>query len=466
MNANRRLLNYLRPSALPADTEEYRTAERYRLATLGAFATISARLAGIGLILLTVRWAAPQLGPERFGVWATFSGLATTLAFLDLGVGNALINRVAHATASGDSERLASAVMGGFGWLLAIGVAASVILASASAWVPWVSLFKLSSQFTGSETRTAALIFSWLFGLNIVSTGVLKILIGQQRSHEAQVISMLAALLAYPTTWLALRHGNSVGLLLIAGLGTQSIVIISLVLSLLGSRRLLALRRIGDGMRDERDTLLSTGALFLVIQIGTAIGWGCDTLLLASIAGATDVAAFAVAQRLFLFASQPVSILNGSLWAAYSDAHARGDRGFIRTALRRSLALSLTIGTALSIVLLIFGTRLSALWTERTIAVPWALLAIFALWTPLEAVGTAVGYYLNGTGIIREQMNVVVAFCVVALPAKVFATMYGGATGLVAATALAYTITHVGLYGTIYRHLILTPMRRPPVKPS
>jgi O-antigen/teichoic acid export membrane protein len=460
VNASRRLLQYLRLTPFGVDTEAHRTAERYRLAALGAAATIASRLAGIGLILLTVRWAAPQLGPERFGVWATFSGLATTLTFLDLGVGNALVSKIAHATASGDSHRLTSVLMGGLGWLAAIGAAASIVLMAASAWVPWTTLFKLSSSVSGNETRMAALVFSGLFGLNIISNGGLKILIGQQRSYEAQSISMLAALLAYPTTWLALRHGSSVGLLLAAGLGTQSILIISMVLSLLAGRGLLAVRRLIVSMREERNHLLSTGGLFLVIQVGTAIGWGSDTLLLASIAGAADVAAFAVAQRLFLFAFQPVAILNSSLWAAYSDAHARGDRDFIRNTLRRSVALSLSVGGGLSIVLLIFGGRLASLWTEGAIEVPWALLAAFALWTPLEAAGTALAYYLNGTGIVREQMVVVLSFCALALPAKVLATLYAGATGLVAATVLAYAISHIGLYGTVYRRRILAPLSR------
>lgn len=460
MNANRRLLRYLRPSPFAADTEEYRTAERYRLAALGAAATVASRLTGIGLILLTVRWAAPQLGPERFGVWATFSGLASTLTFLDLGVGNALVNRIAHATASGNSHRLITVLMGGLGWLVAIGAAASIVLVAASAWVPWTTLFKLSSSVSGEETRMAALVFSGLFGLNIISTGALKILIGQQRSYEAQLISMFAALLAYPATWLTLRNGASVGLLLAAGLGTQSVLVIAVVLSVLARRGLLAVHLLFASMREERNNLLSTGALFLILQIGTAIGWGSDTLLLASIAGAADVAAFAVAQRLFLFAFQPVAILNGSLWAAYSDAHARGDRDFIRHTLRRSVVLSLSVGGGLSILLLLFGARLASLWTEGSINVPWALLAVFALWTPLEAVGTAVAYYLNGTGIVREQMVVVVAFCVLALPAKVFATLYAGATGLVAATVLAYAISHIGLYGTVYRSRILAPLRR------
>jgi O-antigen/teichoic acid export membrane protein len=407
---------------------------------------------------VTVHWAAPQLGPERFGVWATFSGLVTTLTFLDLGVGNALVNRIAHAVAGGDSHRLTSVITGGFGWLVAVGLAASIILATVSAWVPWSALFNLPSSVSGTETKVAAFVFSGLFGLNVVSTGGTKILAGQQRSYEAQLISMIAAILAYPATWFALRHGNSVGLLLAAGLGTQSILTISMVLALLASRRLLALRRLTISMRQERSSVLSTGALFLVVQIGMAVGWGGDTLLLAGITSAANVAAFAVAQRLFLFAFQPVAIFNGSLWAAYSDAHARDDRDFIRNTLRRSMVLSLSVGGGMSILLLLFGSRLAALWTDGTIDVPCALLAAFAVWTPLECVGTALAYYLNGTGIVREQMIVVLVFCALALPAKVFATLYAGATGLVVATALAYAVSHIGLYCTIYRHRILAPM--------
>jgi O-antigen/teichoic acid export membrane protein len=459
VNASRRLLEYLRPIPLGVDTEAHRSAERYRLAALGAMTTVASRLAGIGLILVTVRWAAPQLGPERFGVWATFSGLATALTFLDLGVGNALVNRIAHATASGDSHRVTTVLMGGLGWLVAIGSVATVVLVTASAWVPWAGLFKLSDAMSKDEVLQAAIVFCALFGLNIVSTGMLKVLVGQQRSHEAQLISTLAAFLAYPTTWLALKHGNNVGLLLAAGLGTQAILIISMVLLLLAKRGLLSVGRIGISMREERRNLFATGALFLIVQIGTAIGWGSDTLVLAGIAGAADVATFAVVQRLFLFAFQPVAILNGSLWAAYSDAHARDDRDFIRNTLRRSIALSLSVGGGLSILLLLFGGRLALFWTENAIDVPWSLLAVFALWTPLEAVGTAVAYYLNGTGIVREQMVVVLVFCALALPAKIFAAMHAGAPGLVGATVLAYAVSHIGLYGTVYRRRILAPIR-------
>jgi O-antigen/teichoic acid export membrane protein len=452
---------YLRLQPFPSGDEEGRAAERYRLAALGAISTAVSRLAGVALIVLSVRWTAPVLGRERFGIWATFSSLAVMLSFLDLGVGNALVNRVAHATAKQDARQVSLVVMGGISWLVAIGLGAAVLLAAAGAWIPWTGLFQLSNSAAGSETRAAALVYSVLFGLNIISAGLSKILIGQQRSYEAQLIAAIAALLACPAMWWTARHAPYVGALLLAGIGTQSLVTLVLVMALLRRRHKLDFRLALSSMVHERKALLTTSILFLLLQIGTMIGWGGDSFLLAGILGASDVAAFAVAQRLFLFASQPVAVLNGPLWAAYADAHAKDDRKFIRKTLLHSLLLSMTVAIGISAMLLLFGPWIAAFWTENTIVVPWLLLAAFAAWTLLESAGTVLSIYLNGTGIVREQVIVVICFCVVAVPAKIIAAMHAGAVGLVTATTVAYAVTAAGLYGTVYRKRILAPISLP-----
>ena len=151
---------YLRLRPFPSGDEDGRAAERYRLAALGTISTAMSRLAGFALIVLSVRWTAPVLGRERFGIWATFSSLAAMLSFLDLGIGNALVNRVAHATAKQDARQLSVVVMGGIGWLVAIGIAATILLTAAGAWIPWTEFFRLSTPSMGSETRSAAIIFS------------------------------------------------------------------------------------------------------------------------------------------------------------------------------------------------------------------------------------------------------------------------------------------------------------------
>jgi O-antigen/teichoic acid export membrane protein len=304
-------------------------------------------------------------------------------------------------------------------------------------------------------------VFGVLLGVSIISGGLLKILIGQQRSYEAQLITAIAILISCPAMWWAVKNSPGLGALLLAGVGTQSLTTLILTIGLLYSRHALDYRMTFQGILQERKPLLTTGGLFLVLQIGTMIGWGGDSVLLAGVVGASDVAAFAVAQRLFLFASQPAFILNGPLWAAYADAYAKGERLFIQRTLLRSLLLSVAVAAGVSILLLIFGPKIVSFWTESKVAVPWVLLLAFAVWTPLESAGIVLSTYMNGVGIVREQVIVVISFCVVALPMKIIASMHAGALGLVVATTAVYAVTEAGLYGTVYRKRIFAPIGLP-----
>lgn len=448
---------YLRLDAFDTSTVEGQTAERYRRVALAAVASLGSRLSGVLLMVLTVYAAAPYLGATRFGVWATFASLAAMLSFLDLGVGNALVNRVSQAAASNNMPALRRVVAGGIGWLALIGALMAVSLAGISSHIPWGALLNLSDAATTDEARTAALAFSCLFGLQMLGSGALKVLVGQQRSHEANVISGFGTLLACATvTWAAYERAG-VAHLLIAGFGVQAAAGL-LALPLLWFRGLLKGEGLFDCMRSERAWLFRAGALFLFLQIGTMVGWGSDPLLLASFVGPAEVAKFFVAQRLFQFAAQPFAIINAPLWAAYADAQARADHLFLRRTLTRSLLLSGLGAALMAAVLCALAPLVIPYWTRGSIEVPVQLVIFLAVWTVFEACGTAFGTYLNGAGIVREQVVVVVIFCAVALPLKVFAATYAGAPGLVFAAIIAYGLTVVLPYATIFRHRVLAPL--------
>lgn len=408
-------------------------------------------------MVLTVHWATPYLGAERFGIWATFGSLAAMLSFLDLGVGNALINRVAQAAANDDPSVLRSVVTGGTGWLALIGLVTAAVLAVAAVTIPWGTLFKLSNTEVAEEARLAAITFSIFFGVNLFSTGLSKLLVGQQRSHEANVLSVIGALLSCLALWWACTERIGVAGLLIAGFGVRALAGLA-VLPVLSARGQFTLLSLGSSMRSERNVLLKTGSLFFLLQIGMMVGWSSDSFVLASLAGAEQVAVLAIAQRLFLFASQPIVVMNAPLWAAYADAFARNDRAFVRTTLRRSALISVGCGGALAFALALLGPWVIPHWTQGAVTVPWTLLALLALWTTIEAGGSAFATYLNAAGIVREQVVVVILFCVVALPLKVFAATEAGASGLVAGTIIAYLVTNVCLFLTVYRSRVLAPL--------
>lgn len=438
-------------------TAEGRTRERYRWVVWAALTSVASRGLAMLLLVLGVHLTANYLGTTRFGLWATFASMTAMLSLLDLGVGNALVNRVANATAQGDLGAVTHIITGGAGLLAIMGLISALVLLALALALPWGPLLKLRDPALITEARQAASVFAILFGIHLFSSGLLRILAGQQRLHEANVLSACATGLACVGLLWAARQQAAVPWLLGTTFGIQTLAGLAAGVLLI-RRGLITLRGGWAAMAGERPHLLRVGSLFVLLQLGTMLGWGGDTVILAVLNGASEVAIFAVALRLYQFASQPFAMLNAPLWAAYADATARRDVDFVRRTLKRSFLISVLGSAAVSGVLFIAGSTLVAAWTHGTIVVPIQVLALLAVWTVLETAGNAFGVYLNGSGIVREQVWVVVAFCLVALPLKLYATSLAGASGLLAATIVAYVVVVIGLYTTVFRQRVLNPI--------
>lgn len=454
----RLIAGYLRVQSFDVTTQDGRAAERYRLAAWAAVSNVISRGLSVVLAILGIHLTTAYLGSSRFGVWATFASMTAMLSFLDLGVGNALVNRVAHAVARGDKQGLRRTVTGGVAFLGVIAVGIGSLISVVFLVLPWGRIFGLTDNAIAAEASTTAVLFSVIFGVNLFASGLLRILAGQQRSYEASLVSALGSAIACVALWVAANQHAGVPVLLAVTFGIQTLAGL-IAGGLLAHRRLLNLRELRPAMAEEGQHLFRSGALFLLLQIGTMIGWGSDSFLLASLKGTEQVAAYAVAQRLFQFASQPFSILNAPLWAAYADAYARGETSFLRNTLSRSLCISFVGAVAVSALILVVGPALIPIWTRDAIVVPQLVLLLFAGVTILEVTGNAFGIYLNGCGIVRQQVWVVSAFCLVALPMKLFFGSTWGAAGLLASTIIAYTLVVVGLYAFVFRLQVLKPLR-------
>ena len=80
-------------------TQEGMAAERYRMAAWASLVNFASTGLGMLALIITVPMTLPYLGPERFGIWMTVASFAGLLSFMDLGVGNGLINRIASVNA-------------------------------------------------------------------------------------------------------------------------------------------------------------------------------------------------------------------------------------------------------------------------------------------------------------------------------------------------------------------------------
>lgn len=444
-----KLLHYLRLSAFDVSTEDGRAAERYRLAAWTILANAASKSAAMAVMLLSVSLTIPYLGAQRFGIWMTIASFAGMLTFLGLGVGNALTNHVASRSARSDAVLLRRAISGGLGLLLMIGLVVGAGLWLLAAWLPWAKLIKVDDALLLLEAQSAAKLFALLFGLNLFTTGIQSVFAGLQRSFEVYLVSALGSLASLGALWWAAQAQAGLSALLAATLGIQSLAIL-LLLGLLVRRKFFALSEISSAVRQETSGLIRIGGLFFVLQVGTMIGWGADTLIISSALGPAAVAVYSIAQRLFQLVTQPLAMMNSPLWGAYADAHAKGDVAFVRRTLKASMLLTLGVSLSGATILFFNSEWLLHYWTGGNVLVPRLLLGLVALWTVLECCGAAFSMFLNGVQVVKPQVIVVSVFCILVLPLKIWGVNSLGLIAIPLVTILVYASTYIYFYRFLF----------------
>jgi O-antigen/teichoic acid export membrane protein len=439
------ILRYLRLTPFEQQTEQGRHDERYRLAALSISSSVFSRAATVLLMLLSVSLTLPYLGLERFGLWMTISSFAAILSFLDLGVGNALTNHVAQRSAKDDPYLLCQAISGGLGFLALVCFLMGLLLLFITHYLPWWQFIKVSDRGLIPEARYAANCFAVFFGLSIFSSGAQRVFSGLQIAYQANLVSLIVTLIACFGLWVAASAHQGISVLLSILMGSQSAVGLILMV-VLKVRKQFSFNCIFTHIKNEGAQLFKTGGLFFLLQLGTMAGWGADSFIISSTIGVAYVAVFVVVQRLFQFATQPFSIMNAPLWAAYADANARQDKNFIKKTLIKSMQTTF-FGVCLTVVLLMMiHTVLIDVWTKGTVVAPLTFVFLYAVWVVFEALGNAFAMFLNGVGVISLQLKVVVIFILLVLPLKIMLVKSFGISGMPIATLLAYIVATLGVY--------------------
>lgn len=443
-------LSQLRLRPFAQDTEAGRTAERYRIIAWTVLTSIFARGMGLVLMLVSVGATVSYLGTERFGVWMTISSFSAMLTFLDLGMGNALTNRVSEAASENNHDKLSDTISGGLGVLLILALLIAGLLAMAAHLLPWEMIIKTESTLVIDELELSIVIFTILFSCSTFTNGIAKILSGLQRGFEVHIASLIGSLISLAAILYASSVEAAIPALLLSSM-IGPILANLLLLTRLTSRGYFSIARSYRTISKVAPNLINQGALFFLLQIGTMVGWGADSLIIANTAGATSVAAFAIYQRLTQFISQPLLILNAPLWPAYADAYFRGDKAFIQKTFKRNFIFTLLISSTGAIFLIFSGSSLAQYWTKNEISPDHKLLLTMAIWMILFDAGNSLGTLLNGIGVIKQQVWVVSCFILLALPLKYWLGLSNGAAGVIFAGILAYSISTALGYGLIFR---------------
>jgi O-antigen/teichoic acid export membrane protein len=437
LRRNRRML-----TLAPFDTTstEGRSNERYRRASLSAATSAAAK----GIALVTTAVSVPltlgYLGSERFGVWMTLSALVALLGFTDLGIGNSLLNGVAHAAGRGDRALIRANISSGIAMLLALAVGFGLVFAAVYQIVPWDRVFNVGSAAAVGEVGPAAAALVVCFLVGLPAGAFAQVRLGLQEGYVNSVFVGAGNIAGLAFVLIAVAMQLGLPWLVLAMAGGPLLATFANGFALIVRSEYLrpALRAVDYAIARS---LLHVGLLFLVLQLAVAVAFTSNSIILAAMLGPSAVADYAVVSKLFMIPTLLVGFALGPLWPAYREALSRGDVQWVRSTFRRSIRLSLLVAGLVSTVLVVLGIPLIALWVGPSSIHPsFGLILAMGIWTTIGAVGNAVAMLLNGAQVMRFQVVSAVLMSSANVLLSIWLTTRVGVSGVVWGSIIAYSV--------------------------
>ena len=414
-----------------------------------AISTYLGKFANGVVLLVSIPLARESLSPELFGVWMALSGLLAFMGFADLGVGNAMLAKLIKATAIGNKKTLLRVLISGYSITTAIG---ALLLVS---WSVWVSLSKTPTVIVGSilplsekEVIKALSLFVLLQAINLPMNLIQKIQLGVQQGYWNGVVQFVSGTITLCILLIFPQGSHSLLTLIMAILGVQTFVnsantVIWFFKNKMFDFGVLPLNR---SIRISVN-LLKSGRVFFILQLGAALAFQSDAIVLTQTVGQVAYGEFATVQRLFMFVSMILNSAMLGLWPLIGNAVAKKEYYWIINHLKKILLITLLFAIFMASFLAISINEVLEYWVPGASKPGLGLVLALATWTIIDAVGNAHGAFMNGVGILRAQAQLAILMSTIAFAGKWLLVPLLGVEGVVVATISAYLLIHVpGLY--------------------
>lgn len=416
----------------------------------GIGAALPARAAQALAPMILIPWLLTYLGVPLFGFWMTTTAMVAILSFSDLGLGNAVMSRLPPLLAEGRLGTARVLLSSSYAVLLAVAVALMLLSVLLGFVAPLGLWFGLDAEaVTVPVARNVFLITSLAFLANIPLGLIIRVQFARQRSAQAYLVAMLAALLSMALTLLAVHHDLGPVTVVAANLLIFPLVnlVYSCVLFLTSVRPLCPsphLVRVSTAQ-----SALADGLPFVGLTLLLAAASGVDYVLIGHISGAEGVAEFSIPARLLGQLGVLVSLMNMPFWSASADALARGDLAWVVATRRRLTVLGLAV-TALALLLLILTAQpLYTWWLGNALPLSLSLLGGLGLWWMVQASLSPTFMVQNGVSLLGPQIAGFSAYLALSIPLKLALLPHSGvdSIGWISTACFLVTVTPAALRG-------------------
>ena len=356
-------------------------------------------LAGLLLVPMTINY----VDSENYGIWLTLSSMIAWMSFFDIGINNGLKNKLTEALARKDYMLGQKYVSTTYAILALIFIPLMLIFLFVVPFIPWESLLNISPKY-GSSLVVAICILVVYFCLNFILSTINVVMMADQQPAEDYLRSLVQQLVSLAIIYiLTITTSGSLVNLCLALCASPLIVVLFFNFSLFRgkyARLAPSLKQVDFHVAPD---LMKLGIQFFIIQVAGVIQWQMANFLIIRYFGAVSVTEYNIAYKYFSILTMAWGILNTPVWAAVTDAIAKGDFGWIRNAINNFLKL-FVLFTLAGILMLIVSPWVYDFWVGDKVAISFTLSAALLLYNVLNMFSGIFIAVVNGSGQLKIQM--------------------------------------------------------------
>ncbi len=436
----RGLLRLIRFTEFDTSTTEGRARERTRRAWLTSLSAALARMVMMATPLVSIPLVLGLLGPERYGMWMTIASTISMLAFADLGMGNGVVSKIAHAHGREDHDNAVGYVSSAFFMLSGIALLALMILAISYRLIPWGQLFNVKSPSAIAESGRVMAIYVVGFAVSLPLGLVQKVQAGYQEGFQSNLWQCANSLLALGLVIAIVHAKGSLSSLILAIVGSQVFILSANCVFFYGRSKPWLRPRWTHFDAKKARLLFRVGLGFSLTSGLAAIGLYSDNLIATQRLGAEGVTQLAVPARMAAFLTAIPQMLYLPFWGANAEALARGENDWVWQNMLRTIRLSLVLTGFAALIFVLAGPPFIHYWIGGDVAASVSLMLALALTAAAISVAGPGFMVLNAAGVIHPQVVIYGIFMVVCIAIKIWWAGKWGVTGIAWATALCYPV--------------------------
>lgn len=354
---------------------------------------------GLMLVPMTINY----VDSENYGIWLTLSSMVAWMSFFNIGINNGLKNKLGEALANGDLDLGKKYVSTTYAMLCLIFIPLMLILLFVVPFIDWYSVLNISES-VGNSLLASICILIVYFCLNFVLSTINMVLQADQNPAGASSRDLVQQVLSLAIIWILTLTTKGSLLNLCVALCASPLVVSGFFNITLFTGRYKAIAPSFKSIDFKIvPSLLNLGVKFFIIQMAGIIQYQMSNFLILKYIGATEVTAYNIAYKYISVLWMVWSIMTTPIWAAVTDAIAKGDFNWIRNTQKRYLKLLMffIIGGVLMVVV---SPWVYKIWIGDSVSITPLLSVFVFLYIWVMMYGNVYVSILNGAGKLNLQM--------------------------------------------------------------